>query len=208
MTTSATPPSWICTTSHGTPAMACTSRRSPAPGSRSTDRRRHSLAAAHPDVAGSTAADPRGRRGSPLVSSWDEDELAFGRTALEQLVCPARLGEGKALGDDGMDLAGTKQLEQRVEILSEPLRVARAAADGERRMVRADGNQLPTLAQLLDPVREHLPPRRKQAPKRNARGRCIPFDPSLPALVSVLERRGVAEHDEPSSRPQRTERAQ
>src|SRR3954466_4146525 len=46
-----------------------------------------------------------------------EDELPPRRRALQQLVCVAGFGEGKALGDDGVDVARPMQLEQCLEVL-------------------------------------------------------------------------------------------
>ena len=67
----------------------------------------------------------------------------------------ARISERKALGHDWVDLATTKQLEQRAEVLTEPLRVAGTSTHRKR---------LVALAQLLDPVGGHPPAGREQAP--------------------------------------------
>src|SRR6476660_123694 len=52
---------------------------------------------------------------------WQEDELPLLRRGLEQLVREMRLGERQALCHDRVDLARTRQVEQRLEILAEPL---------------------------------------------------------------------------------------
>ena len=74
-----------------------------------------------------------GRRRRPRASTDSalrhEDELALGRRALQQLVRVASLGQRQALRDDRVDLALAKQLEQRPEVLAEPIRVERLPAD-------------------------------------------------------------------------------
>src|SRR5712691_8270897 len=118
---------------------------------------------------------------------WHEHELSRRRRALQQLVRAARFGEWQALGHDGVDLATAKQLEQREEVLPEPLRVA--------------------VAQLVDPVAVDPPAWREQAPEKDARGLRVPLDPCSPAPAPLRERGGIAEHDKPSARPQRAEGA-
>src|SRR5215207_8021697 len=71
--------------------------------------------------------DQPGRRApsaSVLGAFWHEYELSRRRRALQQLVRAARFGERQALGHDRVDLATTKQLKQREEVLPEPIRVA------------------------------------------------------------------------------------
>src|SRR5437763_2471480 len=119
--------------------------------------------------------------------SWNEHELSGRRRALQQLVRAAHFGERQALRHDRLDLAATKQPEQREEVLPKPLRVA--------------------VAQLVDPVAADAPAGREQAPQKDARGLRVPLGPRAPAPAPLRERGGVAEHDKPSARPQRTEGA-
>src|SRR5436309_14993737 len=67
-----------------------------------------------------------------LAGLRDQDELSLGRRALEHLVRAPRLGQRKALRHDRVDVAAAQQFEQGAEVLPEPLRVARLAADGKR----------------------------------------------------------------------------
>src|SRR5215211_4651671 len=83
--------------------------------------------------------------------------LPWRRRALKQLMSATSLGQRQALGHDRVDLATTKQLEQREEVLPEPIRVARHSA-------HCSGSVLGRVAQLLDPVGEHPPAWREQAP--------------------------------------------
>src|SRR6266508_1908717 len=92
---------------------------------------------------------------------WHEHELAHRGRTLQQLVRAARFSERQALGHDRVDLATTKELEQREEVLPEPLRAA--------------------VAQLVDPVAVDPPAGREQAPEKDARGLRVPLDPRPPA---------------------------
>ena len=67
-----------------------------------------------------------------------------------------RIGERQALGHDRVDLAATKQLEQRAEVLPEPCRVA-GTSTHRKRSPTSPGNHLVSFAQLLDPVARHPP---------------------------------------------------
>jgi hypothetical protein len=87
---------------------------------------------------------------------WHEHELSLRGRAFEQLVRAASLGQRQALGHDRVDLAHTQQLEQRAEVLPEPLRVA-GAATHRKRSTTSHGKHLVALAQLLNPVGEHVP---------------------------------------------------
>src|SRR5205823_9093785 len=119
----------------------------------------------------------------------------------------ARISERQALRDDRVDLVRAEQLEQREEVLPEPIRVARASSDGKRSATSSHGKHLAAVAQLLDPVGEYPPAGREQAPEPEARGRRVPLDPPSPALAPVHERGVGAEHDKPSPGPQRAEGA-
>jgi hypothetical protein len=55
---------------------------------------------------------------------WHQDQFSLRCRGLEQFVRVTRFGERQALRDHRMDLPGAKQFEQRVEVLTEPLRVA------------------------------------------------------------------------------------
>src|SRR5262245_54629969 len=94
-----------------------------------------------------------------------EHELSLRRRALEQFVRATRIAERQALRDDRVDLALTEQLEQRAEILPEPIRVARTSTHQKRSASPAEGNHLVALTQLLDPVGEHPSARRQPTPK-------------------------------------------
>ena len=89
----------------------------------------------------------------------------------------------------------------------EPIRVAGSSTHRKRSAKSARGKHLVAFAQLLDPVDEHPPAGREQAPERDGRGRRVPLDPPSPALAPVRDRGGVAEHDKPSAGPQRAKRA-
>ena len=65
---------------------------------------------------------------SVLVGLWNEYELSLCRRALEQLVSVTSLEQRQALGHDRVDLALTEQLDQRGEVLPEPLRMAGLSA--------------------------------------------------------------------------------
>ena len=116
------------------------------------------------------------------------------------------LGQGQALGHGRVDLVFAEQLDQRPEVLAEPLRIAGASTNGKR-VAASDRKHLVALAQLLDPVGGHAPARREQAPERDGCRRPVQLEPSSPALVAVRDGGGVAEYDEPSAAPQRTEGA-
>jgi hypothetical protein len=92
---------------------------------------------------------------SILVRLWHEHELPLLRRALEQLVRAARIGQRQALGHHEVDLPTAEQLEQRAEVLTEPLRVAWTSTHGKCWTTPTDGEPLVTLAQLLDPVGGH-----------------------------------------------------
>ena len=113
---------------------------------------------------------------------------------------------GRRSATTGWILSLTEQLEQCEEVLPEPLRVAGTSTHGKR-SATSHGKHLVALAQLLDPVGEHPPAGREQAPERDGRGRRVPLDPPSPALAPVRERGIVAEHDKPSAGPQRAEGA-
>src|SRR6266536_1169459 len=112
------------------------------------------------------------------------------------------LGESKrgqqyqSIVHDRMDLGRTKQLNQRGEVLPEPLGVARLSAH------RA-GSLLSIVAELLDLVLKHPPTGRELAPNPNGLDRRVPLDHRRPVLAPVRERGVAAEHDEPSAGPQR-----
>src|SRR5262245_14908962 len=102
----------------------------------------------------------------------------------------ARISERQALGDDRVDLVRAEQLEQREEVLPEPTWVAGTSTHRKRWRTSTHGKHLVAVAQLLDPVGEHAPVRREQAPESDARGRRVPLDPPSPALAPV-HKRGV-----------------
>jgi hypothetical protein len=58
----------------------------------------------------------------------------------------ARLGQRQPLGDDRVDPILTEQLEERAEVLPEPLRVAGTSAHGKRSATSTDGKRLVALA--------------------------------------------------------------
>src|SRR6266508_2974931 len=97
------------------------------------------------------------------VGLGHEHELPLRRRALKQLVRATRLTERQALGHDRVDLVLTEQLEQRAEVLPEPLRVAGTSTHGTR-SPSTYGKHLMTFAQLLDPVGEHPSAGREQPP--------------------------------------------
>src|SRR5437764_1183348 len=108
----------------------------------------------------------------------------------------ARLRERQTLRDDRVDLALAQQLDQRAEVLAEPLRVAGLAAHGAVSPPHV-------VTELLDLVLEHSPAGRQLAPEPYGRDRRIPFDHRRPVLVPVRQRGVAAEYDKPSARPQR-----
>ena len=142
---------------------------------------------------------------SVLVGLRDEHELSLVRRALEQLMRTTGVGQRHSLGHNRMDLSLTKQLKQRPEVLTEPLRVAGTSTHRKRWTMSAHRKHLVAFTQLLDPVDEDPAPRREHAPERDGGGRRIPLDPPPPALAPVRHGAGVAEHDEPSAGPQRSE---
>lgn len=73
--------------------------------------------------AGSTNSRDR-RTAAWQVCLWYENELSHGRRLLRQLMRAARISERQALRDDRVNLATTKQLEQREEVFPEPIRVS------------------------------------------------------------------------------------
>src|SRR5262245_24329109 len=137
-----------------------------------------------------------------------EHELSLRRRALEQFVRATRIAERQALRDDRVDLALTEQLEQRAEILPEPIRVARTSTHQKRSASPAEGNNLVALTQLLDPVGQHPSARRQPTPKGDASGRRVPFDPRSPALAPVSRawsRRRTRRAVHPAAAPGRSE---
>jgi hypothetical protein len=60
---------------------------------------------------------------SVLLGLGHEYQFARRRRAFEQLVSTTRIGQRQALGHNRVDLAPTKQLEQRAEVLSIPVLV-------------------------------------------------------------------------------------
>jgi hypothetical protein len=56
-----------------------------------------------------------------------------------------------------MNLAGAEQIEQCVEVLAEPLRVAGTSTDSEGRSASADRKSLMTVAEPLNAVRAYAP---------------------------------------------------
>src|SRR5213596_3747316 len=107
-----------------------------------------------------------------LLWHGHEHELSRGCRTLQQLVRAARFSERQALGHDRLDLATTKQLEQREEVLPEPLRVA--------------------VAQLVDPVAVDPPAGREQAPEKHAPGPRVPL--STAYLSGTQTRSASAPH--------------
>src|SRR6516162_11483452 len=87
-----------------------------------------------------------------------------------------------------MDLIGSEQLEQRAEVLLEPV--------------------LMVDPELLDAVGEHSSARRKQAPQRHGGGTCVPLEDRRPVLAPISDRVLAAVNDKPSAGAQHAERAE
>src|SRR4029450_3455754 len=82
---------------------------------------------------------------------WNENQFSLRRRSLQQFVCAAGFCERQALGDDRVDLVRTEQLQQREEVLPEPVRVAGTSTDGKRSPTPR-GNPLGALSPLLAPT--------------------------------------------------------
>src|SRR5262245_36303020 len=101
------------------------------------------------------------------ITLGHEYQFSGGCGAFEQLVSLTCIRQRQALGNDRVNLAVTKQLEQRAEVLPVPI------------LVR--------VAQLLDPVREHPSARREQSPEHDECGAGVPLEYSWPILAPVRD---------------------
>jgi hypothetical protein len=81
----------------------------------------------------------------------------------------AGVAQRHALGHDRVNRPIAEQLDQRPEVLTEPIRVAGSTTRKTRWVMTAYGKHLMALAKLLDPVDEDPAPGARATPKARRR---------------------------------------